>query len=147
MSAPNGKKLVDIGIVHSRLRKEFDIDSPVYFADFLLDHIIPGQKNNKASFSEIPRYPEVRRDLALLLDKEVRFSSIQNLAFKTERKLLRSVGLFDVYEGKGIPEGKKSYAVSFILRDDEQTLNDHQIDKIMQNLILTFEKELGAQLR
>jgi phenylalanyl-tRNA synthetase beta chain len=146
-STPNGKKLVEMGIVQSRIRKEFDIDHPVYYADFLMDHIIPFQKNNKTSFTDMPRYPEVRRDLALLLNKEVRFADIRNLAVRTERKLLRSVDLFDVYEGKGIPEGKKSYAVSFILRDDEKTLNDNQIDKIMQKLILTFEKELGAQLR
>ncbi|MGV8093373.1 MAG: phenylalanine--tRNA ligase subunit beta [Mangrovibacterium sp.] len=146
-STPNGKKLVEMGIVQSRIYKEFDIDNPVYYADFLMDYIIPSQKNNKTSFTDMPRYPEVRRDLALLLNKEVRFADIRNLAVRTERKLLRSVDLFDVYEGKGIPEGKKSYAVSFILRDDEKTLNDSQIDKIMQKLILTFEKELGAQLR
>jgi len=147
LSAPNGKKLVDIGIVHRDLLKAFDIDNPVYYADFLLDHLIPAQKNNTVSFREIPRYPEVRRDLALLLNQEVRFSEIRDLAFKTEKKLLRSVGLFDVYEGKGIPDGKKSYAVSFILRDDEKTLHDRQIDAIMQKLIAIFEKGLGAQLR
>lgn len=143
----NGKKLVELGIVHNRVRKEFDIDHPVYFADFLLDHLIPGQKNNKITFADIPKYPEVRRDLALLLDKDVSFVRIRDLAVKTERKLLRSVDLFDVYEGKGIPEGKKSYAVSFILRDDDKTLHDNQIEKIMQKLIQVFEKELGAQLR
>lgn len=145
--APNGKKLVELGIVRHRLRKEFDIDNPVYFADFMMDDLILWQKNNKVSFTDIPRYPEVRRDLALMLDKGVRFAQIRDLAVKTERKLLRSVDLFDVYEGKGIPEGKKSYAISFILRDDEKTLNDNQIDKIMQKLILSFEKGLNAQLR
>lgn len=147
LSAPNGKKLVDIGIVCHDLLKAFDIDNPVYYADFLLDHLIPAQKSNTISFREIPRYPEVRRDLALLLDQEIRFSEIRDLAFKTEKKLLRMVDLFDVYEGKGIPAGKKSYAVSFILRDDEKTLHDQQIDAIMQKLIAIFEKELGAQLR
>jgi phenylalanyl-tRNA synthetase beta chain len=146
-STPNGKKMVEMGIVQNRIRKEFDLDNPVYYADFLMDHIISGQSNNKTSFTDMPRYPEVRRDLALLLNKEVRFADIRNLAVRTERKLLRSVDLFDVYEGKGVPEGKKSYAVSFILRDDEKTLNDNQIDKIMQRLIFTFERELGAQLR
>ena len=143
----SGKRLVELGIVHNRLRKEFDIDNPVYFADFLLDNLIPGQKNNKITFADIPKYPEVRRDLALLLDKDVSFGQIRDLAVKTERKLLRSVDLFDVYEGKGIPEGKKSYAVSFILRDDDKTLHDNQIEKIIQKLIQVFEKELGAQLR
>lgn len=147
LSTPNGKKLVEMGVVQSRVQKEFDIDNPVYFADFLMDNLIPGQKSNTTSFTDIPKYPEVRRDLALLLNKEVRFADIRELAVKAERKLLRSVNLFDVYEGKGVPEGKKSYAVSFILRDDEKTLNDKQIDKIMQKLIVTFEKELGARLR
>lgn len=146
-SAPNGKQMVKLGIVQSRLRKAFDIDNPVYFADFLMDNIIPGQTHNRTLFTDIPRYPEVRRDLALMIDKHIRFADIRELAFKTERKLLRSVDLFDVYEGKGIPEEKKSYAVSVILRDDEKTLHENQIEKIMQKLILTFEKELGVRLR
>ncbi|MCW0482928.1 phenylalanine--tRNA ligase subunit beta [Gaoshiqia sediminis] len=146
-SAPNGRKLVEFGIVHKKLLKEFEIENPVYYADFLMDNLLLEQKNNKTLFAELPKYPEVRRDLALLIDKNVRFVQIRDLAVKSERKLLRLVDLFDVYEGKGVPEGKKSYAVSFILRDDEKTLNDKQIDKIMQKLIFTFEKELGAQLR
>ena len=141
------KKIVEIGIVHSKLQKQFNIDNPVYFADLMIDNIILEQKNNKTRFSELPKYPEVRRDLALLIDKQVSFGQIRTLAEKVERKLLRSVNLFDVYEGKGVPAGKKSYAVSFTLRDDEKTLKDKQIDKIMQRLILTYEKELGAQLR
>ena len=146
-STTNGRKLVEFGIIHKKLQKEFDIENPVYYADFLMDNLLLEQKNNKTLFAELPKYPEVRRDLALLLDKQVRFVQIRELAGKVERKLLRSVNLFDVYEGKGVPEGKKSYAVSFILRDDEKTLNDKQIDKIMQKLIFTFEKELGATLR
>lgn len=145
--APNGKKLAEAGIVQGKLLKTFGIDQPVFHADFLLDQIIPGQKNNKTGFSDLARFPEVRRDLALLLNKDIRFSALRELAFRTERKLLRKVGLFDVYEGKGIPDDKKSYAVSFILRDDERTLQDTQIDRIMQKLIAAFEKELGAQLR
>ncbi len=147
LSTLNGKKIAEIGIVQNSLRRQFDIDNPVYFADLYLDPIVFMQKNNKVIFSDIPRYPEVRRDLALLINKDVRFAGIRDLAFKAEKKLLRSVDLFDVYEGKGVPEGKKSYAVSFILRDDEKTLHDNQIDRIMQKLIQTFEKELGAQLR
>jgi phenylalanyl-tRNA synthetase beta chain len=145
--APNGKKLAEAGVVQSKLLRKFGIDQPVFHADFSLDQVIPGQKNNKTGFSDLPRFPEVRRDLALLLNKDIRFSALRELAFRTERKLLRKVGLFDVYEGKGIPDDKKSYAVSFILRDDERTLQDNQIDRIMQKLIATFEKELGAQLR
>ncbi|WP_423127579.1 phenylalanine--tRNA ligase subunit beta [Gaoshiqia sp. Z1-71] len=147
LSTSNGRKLVEFGIVHKKLQKEFEIENQVFYADFLMDHLLLEQKNNKTLFAELPKYPEVRRDLALLIDKQVRFAQIRDLAVKVERKLLRSVGLFDVYEGKGIPEDKKSYAVSFILRDDEKTLNDKQIDKIMQKLIFTFEKELGAKLR
>jgi phenylalanyl-tRNA synthetase beta chain len=143
----NGKKVVELGTVHPKLQKQFEIDAPVYYADLSMDNIIVEQRNNKTLFNELPKYPEVRRDLALLLNKETGFSQIRELAFRVERKLLRSVDLFDVYEGKGIPEDKKSYAVSFTLRDDEKTLNDKQIDKIMQKLIFQFDKELDAKLR
>ncbi|WP_430974564.1 phenylalanine--tRNA ligase subunit beta [Sunxiuqinia rutila] len=147
-STRNGnKKVVEIGIVHPKLRKQFEIDNPVYAADLVMGTIIQDQKNNQTLYSELPKYPEVRRDLALLLNKEVQFGQIRELAFKVERKLLRAVDLFDVYEGQGVPEGKKSYAVSFTLRDDEKTLKDKQIDKIMQKLIFQFDKELGAKLR
>ena len=143
----SGKKIAEIGIVHARLLKQFEIENPVFYADLQMDHVIVEQRNNKTVFNELPKYPEVRRDLALLLNKEAGFAQIRDLAFRVERKLLRSVDLFDVYEGKGIPEDKKSYAVSFILRDDEKTLNDKEIDKIMQKLIFQFDKELGAKLR
>ena len=146
-NAPNGRKLVEFGVIHQKMQKEFDLENPVYYADFLIDQLILEQKNNQVRFCDLPKYPEVRRDLALLLDKDIRFAQIRETAGKIERKLLRKVDLFDVYEGKGIPEGKKSYAVNFILRDDEKTLNEKQIDRIMQKLISSFEKELGAQLR
>ncbi len=146
-STRNGKKLAEFGIVHSKLRKQFEIDNPVYYADLSMDQIILEQRNNKTLFTELPKYPAVRRDLALLLNKEVQFAQIRDLAFRVEKKLLRSVDLFDVYEGQGIPEDKKSYAVSFSLRDDEKTLNDKQIDKIMQKLIFQFDRELEAKLR
>jgi len=143
----NGKKLVEFGIVAAKTLKAFDIENQVYFADFSMDTLFIELKNNKVLFAELPKYPEVRRDLALLLDKNIQFNQLRDLAFRSERKLLQSVDLFDVYEGKGVPEGKKSYAVSYILRDDEKTLNDVQIEKIMQKLISTYERELGAQLR
>jgi phenylalanyl-tRNA synthetase beta chain len=146
-AAFNGRKIVEFGIVARKLQKEFDIENPVYYADFNMANLILEHKNTKTTFNELPKYPEVRRDLALLLDKGIRFQQISDIAFKQERKLLREVDLFDVYEGKGVPEGKKSYAVSFILRDDEKTLNDKQIEKIMARFIQSFEKELGAQLR
>jgi len=143
----NGKKLVEFGIVSGKTLKAFGVESPVYFADFSMDVLFVELKNNKVVFAELPKYPEVRRDLALLLDKQVQFNQLRDLAFRSERKILQSVDLFDVYEGKGVPEGKKSYAISYILRDDEKTLNDKQIEKIMQKLVSTYERELGAQLR
>jgi len=143
----NGKKLVEFGVVSGKTLKAFGIENPVYFADFSMDVLFVELKNNKVVFAELPKYPEVRRDLALLLDKTVQFNQLRDLAFRSERKLLQSVDLFDVYEGKGVPEGKKSYAISYILRNDEMTLNDKQIEKIMQKLVSTYERELGAQLR
>jgi phenylalanyl-tRNA synthetase beta chain len=143
----NGKKLVEFGVVSGKTLKSFSIENPVYFADFYMDVLFIELKNNKVLFAELPKYPEVRRDLALLLDKNVQYNQLRDLAFRSERKLLQSVDLFDVYEGKGVPEGKKSYALSYILRDDEKTLNDKQIEKIMQKLVSTYERELGAQLR
>ncbi|MBL7971327.1 MAG: phenylalanine--tRNA ligase subunit beta [Prolixibacteraceae bacterium] len=143
----NGKKLVEFGVVAGKVLKAFDIENPVYFADFSMDVLFVELKNNKVLFAELPKYPEVRRDLALLIDKDIQFNQLRDVAFRSERKLLQSVDLFDVYEGKGVPEGKKSYAVSYILRDDEKTLNDKQIEKIMQKLVSAYERELGAQLR
>jgi phenylalanyl-tRNA synthetase beta chain len=143
----NGKELVRFGVVSAKTLKVFDIENPVYFADFSMDAVFVELKNNKVVFAELPKYPEVRRDLALLIDKTVQFNQLRDLAFRSERKLLQSVDLFDVYEGKGVPEGKKSYAISYILRDDEKTLNDKQIEKIMQKFVSIYERELGAQLR
>ncbi len=143
----NNKTLVNIGIVAKKWLKKFDIDAPVYFADFNWDNVLILHKKHKVLFEELPKFPAVRRDLALLIDKSVKFSKIRELAYYTDRKILREVDLFDVYEGKGVPDGKKSYAVSFILRDDKATLNDKQIEKTMQKLIETYKRELGAELR
>jgi phenylalanyl-tRNA synthetase beta chain len=143
----NGKKLVEFGVVSGKTLKAFGVENPVYYADFSMDVLFVELKNNKVLFAELPKYPEVRRDLALLLDKSVQFNQLRDLAYRSERKLLQSVDLFDVYEGKGVPEGKKSYAVSYILRDDEKTLNDKQIEKIMQKFVATYERELDAKLR
>lgn len=143
----NGKKLVEFGAISGKTLKAFSIENQVYFADFSMDAVFVELKNNKVVFAELPKYPEVRRDLALLIDKTVQFNQLRDLAFRSERKLLQSVDLFDVYEGKGVPEGKKSYAISYILRNDEMTLNDKQIEKIMQKFVSTYERELGAQLR
>ncbi|HPJ79652.1 MAG TPA: phenylalanine--tRNA ligase subunit beta [Prolixibacteraceae bacterium] len=138
---------LQLGMVSPTLLKETGVEAPVFYADFDWSLVMTEQKKNSVKYTELPRYPEVRRDLALVLDKPVRFSALRDLAFKTERHLLKAVSLFDVYEGKGVPEGKKSYAMSFILRDDNKTLNDKVIDKTMEKLLQAFEKETGARLR
>lgn len=140
-------KLVDFGVVKRSILKEFSIKQEVIFADIKWDVILPIVGKKKIKVSDLPKFPAVKRDLALLLDEKVEFKELYNLAFQSERKLLKEVDLFDVYEGKNLPEGKKSYAVSFVLQDENKTLNDKQIDKIMQKLQQTFEKNVGAELR
>ncbi len=143
----NNKHLLNLGIVAKKWLKKFDLENPVYYADFNWDNLLILHKRHKVIFEELPKFPAVRRDLALLIDKKVKFEQIKETAYKVERKILREVDLFDVYEGKGIPEDKKSYAVSFILRDDKATLNDKLIEKTMQKMVDTFNRELGAVLR
>jgi len=143
----NNKTLLEVGIVGKKWLKKLDIENPVYYADFDWGQVLLEQKKHKVVFEELPKFPAVRRDLALLIDKGVKFSQIKDAAFKVERQILREVNLFDVYEGKGIPAGKKSYAVSFILRDDQRTLKDKQIDKTMKKLLSAFERDINAQLR
>ena len=140
-------KLVEFGVVKPTILKEFGIKQEVLFADFNWDTILKLTGNKKMSVSELQKFPSVKRDLALLLDSTTAFDEVYNLAFQTERKLLKEVDLFDVYEGDKLPDGKKSYAVSFILQDETKTLADKQIDKIMQKLQLAFEKNLDAVLR
>ncbi|ARV13996.1 phenylalanine--tRNA ligase subunit beta [Polaribacter sp. SA4-12] len=140
-------KLVEFGVVKQSILKEFGIKQEVLFADFNWDTILKLVGNKKIKVSELPKFPVVKRDLALLLDSKVAFNDVYNLAFQTERKLLKEVDLFDVYEGDKLPEGKKSYAVSFLLQDETKTLADKQIDKIMQKLQQTFEKTFEAVLR
>lgn len=139
--------LGNFGIVHKKILKALDINSEVYYAELNWDLLMKEIKKHTITYSEISKFPAVSRDLALLLDKKVLFADIEAIARKSERKLLKSVKLFDVYEGKNLPEGKKSYAVNFILQDDEKTLNDKQIEAIMNKIQSTLEKELGAQLR
>ncbi|WP_341215538.1 phenylalanine--tRNA ligase subunit beta [uncultured Wocania sp.] len=140
-------KLVDFGLVKKSILKHFDISQDVLFADFNWDAILDIVKRHKITFKSIPKYPEARRDFALLLDDAVTFESIYKLAKQSEKQLLKSVNLFDVYQGKNLPKGKKSYAVSFTLQDENKTLTDKQIDKIMNKLQANFEKQLGAELR
>ncbi|MCF8714536.1 phenylalanine--tRNA ligase subunit beta [Joostella atrarenae] len=141
------KKIVSFGIVNKRILKHFDIKQEVLYADFEWDAIIELAKEQHVSFSEISKFPEVKRDLALLVDKSTSFEEIYNLAKNSEKSLLKDVNLFDVYEGDKLPEGKKSYAVSFTLQDEKKTLTDKQIDKVMRKLQGSFEHQLGATLR
>ncbi len=143
----NNKVILELGVVANNLLKKFDIENTVYYADFNWDNVFFQHKKHKVTFEELPKFPAVRRDLALLINSAVKFEQIKESAFKVERQILRSVDLFDVYEGKGIPAGKKSYAVSFILQDDQRTLKEKQIDKTMQKLIAAFGREFDAELR
>ncbi|APG64399.1 phenylalanine--tRNA ligase subunit beta [Tenacibaculum todarodis] len=140
-------KMVDFGVVKRSVLKEFSIKQEVLFADFNWDAILKFCSNKNIKVTGLPKFPAVKRDLALLLDNKTEFKEVYNLAFQSERKLLKEVDLFDVYEGENLPEGKKSYAVSFVLQDENKTLADKQIDKIMQKLQQTFEKSLNAVLR
>ena len=139
--------LVNFGVLKSKIAKHFDITQEVFYADFKWDTIIEVAKRNKIKFTAIPKYPEVRRDFALLLDDNVTFESLQAIAKKTEKQLLKSVNLFDVYQGKNLPNGKKSYALSFTFMDERQTLTDKVVDKVMNKLQNNFERQLGAELR
>ena len=139
--------LVEFGLVSKSVLKHFSIDQEVLMADFKWDAIIELTETQAIKFRDIPKYPEVRRDFALLVDESVTFEEIDTIAMKTERKLLKDVDLFDVYQGKNLPKGKKSYAVSFTIQDENKTLTDKQIDKIMGKLQVNFEKQLGAELR
>ncbi|RSK38250.1 phenylalanine--tRNA ligase subunit beta [Mangrovimonas spongiae] len=140
-------KLVEFGVIKKAVLKTFDIAQNVLYAEFNWDNIIEVAKTNSISYTEISKYPEVRRDFALLIDNHITFEDIDKIASQTEKKLLKDVDLFDVYQGKNLPEGKKSYAVSFTLQDENKTLTDKQIDKIMKKLQTNFEKQLGAELR
>ena len=141
------QQVVSYGIVKKSILKKFDLSQDVYYADFNWDAILEIAARNNVKFKDIPKYPSVRRDFALLLDINVQFEDIATIAKQTEKQLLKDVNLFDVYEGKNLPEGKKSYAVSFLLQDENKTLTDKQIDKTMNKLQQRFEKELGATLR
>lgn len=136
-----------VGLVDRRLLKRFDCRQDVMYADINWDLLTELAGKRAIHFSELPRFPEVRRDLALLVDSSVGFAEIESLAFSTEKRLLKKVGLFDVYEGEKIAAGKKSYAVNFILRDEEKTLTDGEIDRVMQKLIKAYEQKLQATIR
>lgn len=141
------KELASSGRMAKSYLQKFDIKQDVYYGHIEWDLLMDIIKNNKVVFSELPKYPWVRRDLALLIDRGIKFSQIRDIAFKTERHILKEVDLFDVYESDNLGKNKKSYAVSFILRDDEKTLTDKSIEKVMNNLIRAFEKDLNSQIR
>ena len=142
-----GKKLVELGILTKKLQKQFGIDNTVFYAEMNWTQLMKATKKNEVLFSEVPKFPAVSRDLALLVDNSVEFAQIEQVARQTEKKLLKKVELFDVYEGEKLPAGKKSYAVNFILQDEEKTMGDKQIEAIMQKLITNIKKQLGAELR
>ena len=142
-----GKKLIEMGILSKKVLKDADIDRPVYYAELNWTLLMKAVRKNEVLYSEISKYPAVSRDLALLVDEKVEFADIEQIARQTEKKLLKSVELFDVYEGKNLPEGKKSYAVNFILQDETKTLNDKQIEAIMSKLTTNLKNKLGAELR
>jgi phenylalanyl-tRNA synthetase beta chain len=141
------KTVCEIGSVNPKILKQFDIKTELFYASFDWDIVYNAIKNNKILFSDLPKFPEVRRDLALLIDSGIKFSQLESLAFNTEKKLLKNVNLFDVYQGDKIESGKKSYALSFILQDDNKTLTDKEIDKTMNKLIDVYSKELNANIR
>jgi len=147
IKAPNGKTIGFMGIVNSKLLKTFDIDNPVYYADLDWNMLLRLNKQHKPVINDLPKFPEVKRDFALLVDKTVKFADLAKAALNTEKKLLKAVNLFDVYEGKNLEEGKKSYALSFILQDTENTLKDKQIEAIMAKLQKVFEEKFNAKLR
>ena len=142
-----GKKLVEMGIITKKLQKQFGLDNPVYYAELNWTQLMKVTKKNEILYTEISKFPAVSRDLALLVDNNVEFAQIEQIARQTEKKLLKKVELFDVYEGDKLPAGKKSYAVNFILQDEEKTMGDKQIDAIMTKLITNIKKMLGAELR
>ena len=143
----SGKQLGVLGVLQKNAFKRLDVNTEVYFAELNWDALMKENKNAQVKYSEISKYPAVKRDLALLLDKNITFAEIEKIAYQTDKKLLKEVSLFDVYEGKNLPEGKKSYAVSFTLQDEEKTLNDKQIDSLMARIQKNLEEKLSAQLR
>ena len=142
-----GKLLAEMGVLSKKVQKAFDISNTVFYAELDWTALMKAVRKQKVEFTEISKYPAVSRDLALLLDKSIEFAQIEQIARQSEKRLLRQVELFDVYEGKNLPEGKKSYAVNFILQDPDKTLNDKAIEAVMNKIIQNLKKQLGAELR
>ena len=142
-----GTKIAEYGKLAKKVAHECGVEKDVFYAELNWTAIVKATKKNKVEFKELSKYPSVSRDLALLVDDNVEFGQIEQIARKTEKKLLRKVTLFDVYQGKNLPAGKKSYAVNFVFEDEEKTLSEKQIESIMQKLIANLKKQLGAELR
>ena len=145
--ALNGRELLQIGTVSRNIRRKLDVKQDVFYLEMNFEALVKSTKKHRIVAEELSKFPEVKRDLALLVDKQVTFSALRDVAFATERKLLKSVSLFDVYEGDKLPEGKKSYALSFILEDKTRTLDEKAIERAMQNLTAQFERQCGAHIR
>ena len=143
----NGKKVADVGKLRKDILENMGIKQAVFCAEINWDIVLESMVMNKVKFNPMTKYPSVRRDFSLLLDTDVKFSEIVDIAKETEKILLKEVGLFDVYEGKDLEPGKKSYAVKFLLQDEEGTLNENRIEVVMNNILLQLEKQLGANLR
>ena len=143
----NGKELLQIGVVSGKFRRLTDVKQEVYYLEMNFDALVRSTKKHRIAAEELSKFPEVKRDLALLVDRDVTFAALRSVALATERKLLKSVSLFDVYEGDKLPAGKKSYALSFILEDKTRTLDDKTIERVMANLTRQFEQQCGAQVR
>ena len=139
--------LLEMGVVSKKIRDRFDIKNEVYFLELNMDLFISLIKTVRVAAKELSKFPEVKRDLSLMVADNVTFAALREVAFKTEKKLLKKVSLFDVYEGDKLPEGRKSYALSFVLEDTTATLTDKVIDKVMNNLIMQFERQCGAEIR
>ena len=143
----NKEVLVDLGLVKKTISSSYDLKDEVFYSDINWKAMLELTRETKIRYQEIPKYPAVKRDFALLLDETVSFGEVYEIAFQTEKNLLEEVSLFDVYKGKNLPEGKKSYAISFTLQDPSKTLTDKQIDKIMSKLEAGYKNKLGASLR
>jgi phenylalanyl-tRNA synthetase beta chain len=143
----NGRAVAVIGTVSPKLLKTFDLAQEVHFAECDEVALLELCRAEREVYAEVPRHPSVRRDLSLLIGQELRYEQLKGCALQAERKLLKEVGLFDVFQGDRLPDGKKSYAMSFVLQDAEKTLTDEQVDKAMGRIRQALEKELGAELR
>jgi phenylalanyl-tRNA synthetase beta chain len=143
----NNLVFAEAGRVSKNYTQKFGIDQDVYYGHIEWDSVLKAIRKHSIQYKELPKHPSVKRDLALLLDREVKFSQVRSLAYKTERNILKDVSLFDVYESDTLGKNKKSYAVTFILQDEIKTLTDKNIDKVMDSFVRIFEKELGAQIR